>query len=129
MNVERQEYVNVEKSKKKKKIDVSVNVCFIFYLKFGKKNQIWIKRIDDFYVICFIFIVEVESKEGSRQGVQFLLVYILGMIDYLGFQNSFEFGVGRGGGQKFMVLMVSGNVYFNLQLEFRNIYLYILNIF
>lgn len=88
----------LNKSKKIKKIDVPVNVCFISHLKFGKKNQIWTKRIDDFYVICLTLIVEVESKEGSRQGVQPLPVYILGMTDHPGLQNPLELGVGRRGG-------------------------------
>lgn len=102
MNAERQEYANAEKKSKKKKIHVPVNVnvpvCFISHLKFGKKYQIWTKRIDDFYVICLTLIVEVESKEGSRQGVQPLPVYILGMTDHPGLQNPLELGVGRGGG-------------------------------
>lgn len=55
----------LKKSKKKKKIDVPVNVCFISHLNFGNKNQIWTKRIDDFYVICLTLIVEVESEKGS----------------------------------------------------------------
>lgn len=94
----------LKKSKKKIKIDAPVNVSHYespvneFHLKFGKKNQIWTKRIDDFYVICLTLIVEVESKEGSRQGVQPLPVYILGMTDHPGLQNPLELGVGRRGG-------------------------------
>lgn len=73
-------------------------MLYISFKIWKKESDLDKKRIDDFYVICLTLIVEVESKEGSRQGVQPLPVYILGMTDHPGLQNPLELGVGRGGG-------------------------------